>query len=222
MVKKLTLLTLLISWVTVACDSSGNTEALQGLHLVAKDNCGVAGQQEHHVMGNNWAISESVISYDIFGADNSARTNVYSGKIQYEYKGLDPDATYKFRLTYLSDNHTRSIRLKADGVVVDDDVRLPFSELVTRVVDLPAGTYDDGKVVLEFEQVSGSGSDAIVSMIELFSNSKELVPFLDVSVGVADGQVKGCVFDENNNAFEYDLPEIMTCFALRSRWPTLR
>ena len=181
----------------VASGAIDTDEAMKGLHLVAKDNCGVDGQQGHHVTGANWYNPESKIGLDVVGADDPARTNVYDKKIQYKYTGLDPKEKYKFRFIYLSDNDRRTIRVKADGVVIDDKVRLPFLKLVTRIVELPKETYADGKVVLEFTQVSGTSSDAIVSAIELWSTAETLVPFLDVSVSVKDVLIDGVVSDEN-------------------------
>jgi hypothetical protein len=178
------------------CEAGAHDEALRGWHRVARDNCGVDGQQPHHVIGTNWTIAADVIGFDLFGADDPLRTNVYDKPIQYRYGGLDPEASYKLRLDYLSDNHSRSIRLKADGRVLDDNVPLPFSKQVTRTVELPRETYVDGRVLLEFDQVSGSGSDAVVSVIELWSTAKTLIPFLDVAVRVQDGRIRGQVAAE--------------------------
>ena len=195
MIKKTVFLMLLAS---LATSVNGNDNAINGFHLVAGDNCGVDGKQQNLVGGTNWYNPESKIGLDVVGADDPARTNAYGQNVQYKYTGLDPDEEYKFRFTYLSDNDRRSIRVKAGGVVIDDKVRLPFAKVVTRIVDLPKETYADSKVTLEFTQVSGSDSDAIISAIELWSTAKSLVPFLDVVMSVRDGMIAGTVSAKDN------------------------
>jgi hypothetical protein len=168
-------------------------EAPPGWHLVANDNCGVDDRQPQHVTGTNYRYPEDRIGLDVAGAEDPARTMVYDQNIRFHYSGLDPEEDYQFRLIFLSDNDTRTIRVKADGEVLVDQVKLGFAELITRLVKLPAQTYADSKVTLEFTQVSGSGSDAIISAIELFSTSAKLITSLDVIVDVHDGKISGQV-----------------------------
>ena len=55
MTTKTLFLLVILSMAATGFGAADNS--LAGMHLIAKDNCGVDGQQPHHVMGANWAIA---------------------------------------------------------------------------------------------------------------------------------------------------------------------
>jgi len=153
-------------------------------HRVADDAAG--GVQPHLVLGQPARFAEGQVPTDRVPVDDPARAIVHDpGGVVYEYRGLDPDARYTARLTFLSDHPSgprfprRVARIRVDDDVLADAIELPEDELLHRDVELRRESYaDDGAVVLRIEKVEGH--NAVVSRVELWSDQE--APPADVAL----------------------------------------
>ena len=172
---------------------------LEGLHLVARDNCGVAGEQPHLVSSEgDYRYPERDVPPEQVPSDHPARTVAYGARVRYRLHGLRRDATYTLDLTYLSDSDQRTQSLLVDGSKVQGRFRLPKAEVVHQVIDLAHETYQDGGVDLEF--VRHSGPNAVVSAIELWSDHDALLRCLTLEAhGDCAGRILGSVRDANTH-----------------------
>ncbi len=167
-------------------------------HRVAYDNCGVEGKQPHVVQATNWTWSQNALPWDEVSADDPARTVSYrdNGPVVYKYNGLDPEAGYKLRIVYLSSETTgpRVQSVSANGNMLEERLELPLNEVIKKEYELDPDVYGDGVLELKFAIVSGV--NPVVSSIELLSDSKTLLAYLDLKIDATTvGIVKGTVAD---------------------------
>jgi len=146
-----------------------DADALTGYHLLAKDNCGVAGQQKNLLSGDSYSYPETAISVDMVDADAPERTVAFGQKVVFGYSGLAADAAYKLRVTYLSDSDDRVQKLVVGDKIIQS-IELAKGKVFTHTVDVPANQYQDGQ--LKVSVLCRSGQNAVVSGIELWADKK--------------------------------------------------
>ena len=176
---------------------SDSDQVLKGLHLVARDNCGVDGEQPHRLSGENYRFAESAIPVDSIGSEDPARTVAFGTTVQFRYRGLRPTAWYKLRIGFLSDSADRVQQVKANGRVLYEALTLPKGKTITMNDKLESEIYKNGDLLLEFARIEGP--NAVVSTIELWSSEKALLPVLGLRLNAGSlDTIEGRVTDGNN------------------------
>lgn len=189
---------ILLTIAAIAYGPAVAAAAAQEYYRVAYDNCGVDGQQPHMVQGTNWTWSQNALSWSAVAADSPVRRVSYrdNGPVVYRYQGLDPKAGYKLRIVYLSSETSapRVQKVLAGESVLEKRLELPVNKVIEKEYLLDGDVYADGMLELKFDIISGP--NPVVSTIELLSNSKTLLAYLDLKIDATTaGIVKGTVTD---------------------------
>lgn len=156
----------------------------KGFHRVADDSA-QAGGSPHLLLGANYRFGEAQVPVAKVKSDDPARSILHDGTaLVFDYRGLNPEARYLLRLTFLSDHPdgprfpARVVRVKADDAVLAETVKLPQDEIAIEQLTLPESVYDDGACTLRIEKVAGH--NAVVSRVELWSDLDE--PLADIKL----------------------------------------
>lgn len=156
----------------------------KGFHRVADDSA-QSGGAPHLLLGATYRFGEAQVPSTKVKLDDPARSILHDGTaLVFDYRGLNPEAEYVLRLTFLSDHPdgprfpTRVVRVKADDAVLAESVKLPQDELAVEQLTLPESVYDDGACTLRIEKVAGH--NAVVSRVELWSDLDE--PLADIKL----------------------------------------
>ncbi len=159
-----------------------------GYFLVAADGGSDATDRQHLLLGAIAKFGEGQVPAAKVKPDAPARTIIHdSTAVVFDYRGLNPNARYALRLSFLSDHPdgpkfpTRILRVKANDAILAERIELPQDELLVRELTLPSDTYADGDVTLRIEKVAGH--NAVVSRVELWSDRDE--PLTDIKLPAA-------------------------------------
>jgi hypothetical protein len=174
-------------------------------YSVAFDDAGQPGLQPHLKAGSDYRFPEQDIPLGVARAGHPVRTAAFGDEVWFFWAGLKPEARYRLRLTFLSDG-PRTQQVVLDGRVVVEELRLPESRIVYCIVDLPF-PQEDGKCELKIRNLEGP--NALVSMVELYSNHVGLLPDpVFEANGDCRGGIRGFLFDRNRPARPYSGIEI--------------
>ncbi len=117
---------------------NGMSDAPEGYHLVAVDDCGLQGRQRDLVSGQNWTYSAGEIPFAACDEHDAARTvNFSETTILYRFADLDKAARYKLRVMYLSHNESRCQSLLVNDRQLHGKLNLPPQQIVCREFDIP-------------------------------------------------------------------------------------
>ena len=167
---------------------------------VAVDDAGEPGLQPHLTAGSDYRFPESDIPLAVARAGHPVRTAAFGGEVWFSWAGLKPEARYRLRLTFLSDA-PRTQQVVLDGQVVVEELRLPENRIMYCIVDLPF-PQEDGACVLKIRSLQGP--NAVISMVELYSNHVGLLPDLVFEAhGDCQGGIEGVLFDRNRSTRPY-------------------
>jgi beta-galactosidase len=152
----------ILSWLPVLLTSLCMIPSASGAqwNRVAYDDAGIAEKEPHLISGSDWRFENPG------DADETARTAVFGGRVEFGYVGLNPRAAYKVKLRFFSDG-PRQERVKAGEAVLLDSVALENGKVVEREAELPPAAYAGGNVTLAIETVRGP--NAVISAIEILS-----------------------------------------------------
>ncbi|MCK5000264.1 MAG: hypothetical protein KAS23_12040 [Anaerohalosphaera sp.] len=168
----------------------------QGLNRVLVQNFTSEAQSRCLQGGSTWRYPVSAVSTDDVAAEASQRSVAFGESVVLRFVGLQEKALYKVRVEYLSDSNDRVQAMYAGDVLLKDDIKLPRGKVLVEVVDLPGSVIADGRVELKF--VKKEGPNAAVASVELWSDSKELLPVMDITAsGDLTGTISGVVADVN-------------------------
>lgn len=174
-------------------------------YSVAFDDAGQPGLQPHLTAGSDYRFPEQEIPLGVARAGHPVRTAAFGSELWFFWAGLKPEARYRLRLTFLSDG-PRTQQVILDGRVVVEELRLPDSRIVYCIVDLPF-PQEDGECELKIRNLEGP--NAVVSMVELYSNHVGLLPDpVFEANGDCRGGIQGSLFDRNRPARPYSGIEI--------------
>ncbi|MBI5832209.1 MAG: carboxypeptidase regulatory-like domain-containing protein [Armatimonadetes bacterium] len=169
-------------------------EPLAGLHRIAVDDCGREGAQPRLVTGGNWTYPAEAVPVAKVPAADPLRTVAFGSSVVYRYQGLKAGATYKLRLSFLSDSAERRVRVRLDGQAIIADLALPQAEPIQRVIYVPTTSVAAGVCELSIDHLAGP--NAVISLIELFSSDAERLRSLTVrAAGDLAGTISGHVVD---------------------------
>jgi len=178
----------------VLAETSVASEALRGFYL-AEQNDFTSGYWERLDSGAYYRISEKQISQDTIALDDQARSIVYdNNEIRLHFTNLNPEAGFKLRFVCLSNSPNRVFTLMADNEVLQEDMALPFGRKSEHVLDLPSSVYRDKNVELRF--IKRGGANVVLSSIELWSNKRKALLYLDIdAAGDFAAHINGVVRD---------------------------
>lgn len=172
---------------------------------VAVDNAGEPGLQPHLTAGSDYRFPESDIPLAVARAGHPVRTAAFGAEVWFSWAGLKPEARYRLRLTFLSDA-PRTQQIDLDGRIVVEELRLPESRIVYCIVDLPF-PQEDGACVLKIRSLQGP--NAIISMVELYSNHVGLHPDpVFEAQGDCRGGIEGVLYDRNRSTRPFNGIEV--------------
>lgn len=134
------------AFTRVAYDDAGADDTLQP-HLTAADG--------------PWRFNNPGTS------DERLRTAVFGRRIEFVYQELNPQAAYKARLRFFSDNK-RELLVKTGSGDLLASIELSKEQTSEHEVLIPKAAYATGRLALVFERVSGS--NAVISDIEIISD----------------------------------------------------
>jgi beta-galactosidase len=138
----------------------------QTWHRVAYDNAGEPGKQPHLIRGSAYRYPEENIPATLIAVDSRARTVAFGESVLFAYRGLNPAARYRVRMTFQSDA-IREQRMLLDGKAVKGTVVLEKAPPITRDIHVPPAYAEDGLLLVAVERLSGP--NAVVSEIEILS-----------------------------------------------------
>jgi len=172
-------------------------EQIQKWYRVAFDDAGVPGRQPHLTGGSDYRFPEQVIPREVARSGHPVRTAVFGREVRYSWAGLRSEARYRLRLTFLSDV-PRTQQIMLDGRMMVAELRLPPNRIVYAVIDLPFPQTDG---VCDLSITTSQGPNAVVSILELYSNFTNLRPDpVFEAYGDCRGAIKGSLFDRNRVA----------------------
>ena len=180
---------------------------------VAVDNFGNVGQQSHLVTSDgDYRFPESSIPISVCSKDDSARTVAHStSAIEFTYGGLDPEADYKLRLTFLSDKDNRVQSVFIDRKEVKGRFSLPKNKIVSMELRVPRS--ENRRVQISIKQLGGV--NAVISSAELWSTRAKLKPDFMADLTYGTGRtISGIVRDRNTGRLQSG---ITVSAALRSK-----
>jgi len=150
-----------------------NFAAAQSWHSVAYDNAGVAGKQPHLIQGESWEYPADALPLSAVAKDDPARTVAFGDAVRFGYAGLVKDAKYKCKMTFLSDDAERKVKVLAGDTTLAKEISLAQGKKATHEFDLPAATYANGTLQLVVQKVAGP--NAVVSEVTILaSDAKKL------------------------------------------------
>ncbi len=171
-------------------------EQVQKWYRVAFDDAGLSGRQPHLTTGSDYRFPEQDIPLEIARIGHPVRTAAYGREVKYAWAGLRPEARYRLRLTFLADV-PRTQRIKLDGRIMVAELRLLPSRIVYAVIDLPFPQTDG---ICDLVITSLQGPNAVVSILELYSNYTSLRPDpVFEAYGDCRGTIQGSLYDRNRN-----------------------
>ncbi|MBI9016326.1 MAG: glycoside hydrolase family 2 [Phycisphaerae bacterium] len=177
---KLIAILLMLTQFTLASDSI--------MHLVAQDNCGVKGQQPNLIKGQPYTFPGD--------QDSIARNVSFGDEVIYRYKGLNPNAQYSLRLLFLSDD------ARHQEIFINDNsygkINLLSNKLTPVNLTIAKEHYTDSQIDLKFKMISGS--NAVISSIELYSNDPVIGPLTKITFSAnIDSTITGYAFNRLND-----------------------
>ncbi|MDD4103179.1 MAG: hypothetical protein PHU80_11200, partial [Kiritimatiellae bacterium] len=130
---------------------------------VAYDDAGADDSLQPHltVAEGPWRFNDPGTS------DEKLCTAVFGRRIEFVYHELNPQAAYKARLRFFSDNK-RKLLVKTGRGDLLASIELSKEQASEHVVLIPKAAYAKGRLALVFERVSGS--NAVISDIEILSD----------------------------------------------------
>ena len=146
----------------------------EGYTLVAEDDCGDPDNMPHVVRGTEYVFALGMASGPL-----SYRDVVFDNQFcLLRYKGLVPAASHKVDVVYVTQAGAARVQtLLANGVIVHDELALPFKTPGRFVFDIPAAAYADGGP-LELKFVRAAGANAVVSYVRVWSTDSRALPGL--------------------------------------------
>lgn len=137
----------------------------EGYTLVAEDNCGSFESAPHLVRGTEYLFPTSQVDSLL-----EYREIVFDDEFcLFRYKGVNPGASYKVDVVYVSQAEAVRIqRLEANGQVVHDDLAVPSSKPGRFLFDVPSQALGDGKQ-LDLRFINAQGANAVVCYLRLWS-----------------------------------------------------
>ncbi len=181
---------------------------------VAVDNAGEPGLQPHLTAGSDYSFPEQDVPLSVARAGHPVRTAAFGGDVWFSWAGLKPEARYRLRLTFLSDA-PRTQQVTLDGEVVVEQLPLPEGRIVYCIVDLPF-PQEDGACELKIRSLQGP--NAVVSLVELYSNHLGLLPDpVFEAHGDCRGGIEGVLFDRNRPDLPYEDLEVRLFLSDHSR-----
>lgn len=185
--------------LSIALLAATSLHAKEMQHRVAYDNCGVEDQQPHvSVKGGDYSYPEKDISFDAVPRDSALRTVIFGDrKVGLTYGGLKSSARYTLRLGFLSDDDTRTLRLRINDQVLIEKIVLPKGTPVVKEIALSRSLYAAGKLQVDVETVEGL--NCILSEAKLLSDTAGLHPHMELEYGVLPGPaIQGKAMDLNS------------------------
>ncbi len=135
-------------------------------HTVAADTAGSATNRAHLIGGSFYTFHDDEIPESVLKKNDPLRTVAFGERVRFGYRGLDPKAACRVRLTFVTER-PRVMRITAGGEAIAD--RLAVEPGAARVEEaaVPAGAYSGGDLVIELARVEGP--NAAVSAVEILS-----------------------------------------------------
>lgn len=129
---------------------------------VAYDDAGVNGAQSHLKNSDgDWRCGNPGTS------EEALRTVAFGTRIEFGYRGLNPQAAYQAKLRFFSDGQ-REVRVKAGTRTLLNSVIIEVGKPVEREMDLPPAAFATGTLALVIEHISGFNG-GVVSDVEILS-----------------------------------------------------
>ncbi|MES2454534.1 MAG: glycoside hydrolase family 2 TIM barrel-domain containing protein [Bacteroidota bacterium] len=125
-------------------------------------------------MGQKYTYSTIDISAALMAAGNVDRQVYFGGKMSLSLAVEDIKSSYQIKITYLSDSKDRSVKVTADGIVLQESIALPMARKLTQTYNIPASVYQDGHFSFELNALSGPNV-AITQLEVLSTGSKKLI-----------------------------------------------
>lgn len=168
-------------------------------HRVAYDNCGVDQQSKHvTIKSGNYAFTNKEISFKDIPKNSPLRTVIYGDrKVGLTYGGLKPSASYKIKLSFLSDDNNRIQRVWIGDKILIKKITLPKGKLIKKEISIPKELYKQGKLQVTIETMEGLNS--VLSEAELISDTQGLNEQMEMELTLLPGpEVEGKVIDLNS------------------------
>jgi len=129
------------------------------------DDCGASGRQPHVAGGGAWTFAESDVAGPL-----EVRTVAFAAPVlTMRYTGLQADAAYALRITYVTEaSNPRVQSLTAGDVEVHGPLELPRGEAKTFEFPVPPQAIVNHTLALQFRCVSGHNAE--VSEVWLLSD----------------------------------------------------
>lgn len=138
-------------------------------HRVALDDAATGEAPPHLSSGATYRFPERDLPTSMVPAADPLRWCLFGAPLVLEYKGLVPAASYKLKLSFLSDA-PRTAKLLAGGQVVLPNIALEKGKPLTLEALLPPASYAGG--ALRVEMAHTSGPNAVVGRVEVLSTDK--------------------------------------------------
>jgi beta-galactosidase len=167
---------------------------IAGWFRVTFDDAGEPGQQPHLTSGSDYLFPENDIPVGVARAGHPIRTAAFGSEVRFMWQGLRPQARYRLRLSFLSDD-LRTQQILVNDRVIIPELSLPDTRILYCIFDVPLAS-DETQLHLKVRSLQGP--NAVISIAELFSNQRSLMPDpVFEANGDCQGRIQGFLFDRN-------------------------
>ena len=143
------------------------TAADEAWHKVAIIDAERPGAGGYIQSGSTYRYSTTEIPISVMPAGDARRGVLFAAQLGFGFHGLQPNARYQVRATFLSDSADRDMEVRAGNTVLEPRLALPKHEVLARTWDVPSKEISTGDLQLTFTKVDGA--NAVVSSLEVWS-----------------------------------------------------
>ena len=129
-------------------------------------------------MGQKYTYSATDINPAVLAAGHADRQVYFGGKMVLSLSVEDIKSSYQIQITYLSDSKDRSVKVLADGIVLQESLALRVAKKLTQTYTIPASVYQDGH--FNFELHTLSGPNVAITQLEVLSTGTKKLLYKDL------------------------------------------
>jgi hypothetical protein len=119
------------------------------------------------ISGTAYRYTVGEIPAGVLKPEDARRSVLYASRLDFGFGGLNPQAKYQVRATFLSDSADRELEIRAGNTVWEPRLALPLQSVLARNWEVPATEFTNGN--LRVSVAALAGANAVISSLAVWS-----------------------------------------------------